>query len=127
MAEKLTVIRDSNFSTYTGPVHPSTLSDHANDAAIAIPFNWVEEFLLENGGAKGLSVADILEPQQISTDLYIGGTTPRAKSEVAHWHPDQTEVYVLVHGSASVKFKYRWEQRWSETNLSGGEFLIVNP
>src|SRR5689334_10608340 len=58
--------------------------------------------VMEELGAKGISVPDVFEPYQLQYPLYIGATTPHAKSEVPHWHPDQTEVYVIIDGKAEM-------------------------
>jgi hypothetical protein len=69
-----------------GIVKLQTLSEHARDPVIAVSTRHLESYLKVVGGAKGISVPDVLEPQQISTPLYIGATTPQAKTEVPHWH-----------------------------------------
>jgi hypothetical protein len=87
----------------------------------------MEAYLEAVGGAKGISVSDVLEPQQISLPLYIGGTTPRAASEVPHWHAIQAEAYVLLHGEAEVLAKHRWNDDWVAKRATPGTLLIVQP
>ncbi len=76
-------------------------------------------------GATGFSVADVLQPYQLRLDLYIGFTTPKATSEVPHWHPDQTEVYQLIEGKAEILCKHRWEHQWISRVGRAGDLLIV--
>jgi cupin len=104
-----------------------TLSVHAHDPVISVSTEALEEYLHEVGGAKGISVPDVLEPQQISASLYIGGTTPQALTEVPHWHPDQTEAYVILEGKAMILAKYRWQEDWVRREAQGGDLLIVQP
>jgi mannose-6-phosphate isomerase-like protein (cupin superfamily) len=104
-----------------------SLSARGRDAVITIAQQEMEGYLPEAGGAKGISVADVLEPQQISTDLYIGATSPLAATEVPHWHPKQTEVYFVVHGQAQILAKYRADAEWNTTPLVSGDLLIVQP
>ena len=104
-----------------------SLSARGRDAFIMIAQQEMEGYLPEAGGAKGISVADVLEPQQISTDLYIGATSPLAATEVPHWHPKQTEVYFVVHGQAQILAKYRADAEWNTTRLVSGDLLIVQP
>lgn len=101
------------------------LSSHWKDAVISIAQQEIEGYLVEVGGAKGISVADLLEPQQISTDLYIGATSPLASTEMPHWHPKQTEAYLIVHGTAQILAKYRADRQWTTTRLRDGDLLIV--
>lgn len=80
------------------------------------------------GGAKGLSVPDVLEPYQISLPIYIGATTPRATTEVPHWHPDQAEAYAIMAGEAELIAKHRWgEGGWVRRVARAGDLLIVQP
>lgn len=103
------------------------LSEFRTDPAIKIEQAELESYLAEVGGAKGISVADLLEPQQLSLPLYIGATTPKATSEVPHWHTDQTEAYVVVYGEATMLAKYRWAVSWTSTIARRGDLLIVHP
>src|SRR5207249_1312754 len=83
---------------------------------------------MEKLGAKGLSVADVLEPYQLQYPLYIGVTTAQATTEVPHWHPDQAEAYVIIDGEAEIKAKHRWEDNGWETDVAkAGDMLIVPP
>src|SRR5882724_5538823 len=84
--------------------------------------------VLEEFGAKGISVADVLEPFQIHLPLYIGATTPRATTEVPHWHPAQAEAYVIIEGQAEMLAKHRWEDdRWVRKVGRTGDLLIARP
>ena len=78
-------------------------------------------------GAKGLSVPDVFEPYQLQFELYIGFTTPAATTEVPHWHPDQTEVYVIMDGEAEVLAKHREQDSWKSEVVKAGDMLIVPP
>jgi mannose-6-phosphate isomerase-like protein (cupin superfamily) len=80
------------------------------------------------GGAKGISVPDVLEPFQISLPMYIGATTPSASSEVPHWHPDQAEAYVVLAGEAEMISKHRWiDEGWVRVVARPGDVLVVRP
>jgi Cupin domain len=80
-------------------------------------------------GAKGISVPDPLEPFQICLDLYYGETTPRATSEIPHWHKEQTEAYVMTdEGEAEVWVKWRWDDDgWQRRVLRQGDVILVQP
>ncbi|MFQ5859848.1 MAG: hypothetical protein ACE5LU_29995 [Anaerolineae bacterium] len=79
-------------------------------------------------GAKGISVPDPFEPYQIHLPLYIGATTPQAKSEVPHWHADQAEAYVLMEGEAELLARYRWDDdSWVRQLGRAGDVLVVQP
>src|SRR4051794_3566970 len=79
-------------------------------------------------GAKGISVADVLEPFQISLPLYVGATTPGARSEVPHWHADQAEAYVILGGEAELLAKFRWDDDgWTMWEGRPGDLLVVAP
>lgn len=103
------------------------LSKHQFDPLMLIRRDELEAYLQAVGGAKGISVPDVREPQQISLSLYIGATTPRAASEVPHWHAIQSEAYVLVHGEAEVHAKHRWDDSWTTKHAVAGTLLIVRP
>lgn len=84
--------------------------------------------VLEKVGAKGISVADVLEPFQIHLPLYIGATTPKATSEVPHWHPTQAEAYVIIEGQAEMVAKHRWEDDgWIRRIGRPGDMLVARP
>jgi|ERR1051325_4199165 mannose-6-phosphate isomerase-like protein (cupin superfamily) len=95
------------------------------------PVLLIEHAPLENAlgliGATGISVADVLMPFHISWSLYIGATTPRAVSEVPHWHPEQTEAYVILDGKAQMLAKYRWQGEWVRREAQAGDMLVVQP
>jgi len=81
---------------------------------------------MEPLGAKGILVPDPYEPYQISLPLYLGVTTPRASSEVPHWHSVQTEVYHVDEGELEVLCKHRWEDNgWQRRLLHAGDTLVV--
>lgn len=82
---------------------------------------------LEELGASGIAVADALRPFQMHMPLYIGATTPRAASEVPHWHPEQTEAYVILDGQAEMLAKYRWQDEWVRREAQAGDLLVVQP
>lgn len=83
---------------------------------------------LEGLGAKGFSVPDVLEPYQIQLPLYIGATTPKATTEVPHWHPDQAEAYVVLDGEAEILAKYRWSDNgWVRRRAKAGDVFVVQP
>lgn len=103
------------------------LSKHQSEPLMVIQQGELESYLQRVGGAKGISVPDVLEPQQISLPLYIGATTPRAASEVPHWHAIQAEAYFLVHGEAEVLAKHRWGDYWTTKCAVAGTLLIVQP
>jgi len=88
-----------------------------------VPFRKVVEEI----GATGISVADILAPFHIHLSLYIGATSPRATSEVPHWHPEQTEAYVILDGKAEMLAKYRWQGEWVKREARAGDLLVVQP
>jgi mannose-6-phosphate isomerase-like protein (cupin superfamily) len=78
-------------------------------------------------GAKGISVPDVFEPDQISLPIYFGVTTTHAQSEVPHWHPEQAEVYVVCEGEAELVSRYRWDGEWRRRVVRPGDVLIVQP
>jgi hypothetical protein len=83
---------------------------------------------MEQLGAKGLSVPDPQEPYQLYLPLYIGITTPRAITEVPHWHPDQAEAYVPIEGEVELLAKYRWDDKgWVRRVAQAGDVLVVQP
>ncbi len=83
---------------------------------------------MEQLGAKSIALADPFEPYQMCLPLYIGVTTPRATTEVPHWHPDQAEAYVMVDGEAEVLCKYRWEDNgWMRRFAKAGDMVVVQP
>lgn len=84
--------------------------------------------VLERVGARGISVPDVLEPSQIHLPLYIGATTPRATTEVPHWHPAQAEAYVIIEGQAEMLAKHRWEDDgWIRKVGREGDMLVARP
>ena len=82
---------------------------------------------MEQLGARGISVPDPMEPFQICLPLYIGVTTPRATTEVPHWHGDQAEAYVLMDGEAELLAKHRWETDWVRRVGHTGDVLVAQP
>jgi mannose-6-phosphate isomerase-like protein (cupin superfamily) len=79
-------------------------------------------------GAKGISVADVMEPFQMHLSLYIGVTTPQATTEVPHWHNDQTEAYVIIEGQAEISAKHRWiDDGWLSKTGRAGDLFIIQP
>ena len=103
------------------------LSKTQFDPVIPISQDELEAYLAKVGGAKGISVRDVLEPQQISLPLYVGATSPRASSEVPHWHAEQAEAYFVVYGEADILAKYRWADDWVTRQAVAGTLLIVQP
>lgn len=84
---------------------------------------------MESHGAKALSAPDIFEPFQSTLGLYIGVTTPGAKTEMPHWHTlDQTEAYHVVEGELTVLSKHRWDDAgWVEHVARRGDVVVLQP
>lgn len=102
---------------------------HQRDPVLVLQRNPLAAALKTVGGAKGISVPDVLEPYQIQLPLYVGATSPAATSEVPHWHnADQAEAYVILDGQAELLAKYRWEDDgWIQRMAYAGDLLIVRP
>lgn len=88
----------------------------------------VLEALRGNGGAHAFSVPDAQRSDQIQLPLYIGFTIPGNGREIPHWHTDQAEVYVIVHGEAEIVAQpYRDGDQWFTYRGGPGSLFLIAP
>lgn len=101
------------------------LRDRQHEPGMVIRHELLEE-LVEVLGGKALSMLDPSEPYQWTDDLYLGVTSPNATTEVPHWHPNQTEYYIILSGEAGMKAKHCWDDDgWLEQVAQAGDVIAI--
>jgi hypothetical protein len=96
--------RNTGDATSSGDEYLYQLAQEQLAPGFVIQLEQLAKAVKPHGGGKAISPPDKFEPFQVSLDLYIGVTTPQARTEVPHWHPDQTEAYHVVHGHLTVQY-----------------------
>jgi len=99
------------------------------DSAIHIEFEPFKAAVEALGGQTAILMPDPSKEYVIASQhIYWGATTPRAKHEIPHFHTEQTEIYHIVSGNATMWVQRYWEGgRWQLIYAHPGDSIVVNP
>lgn len=120
--------KPANENSFTTEDYLEQLSNNHLVPGLLFEFEPMQAAIAREGGAMAITPQDPWKIVQIAgLPMYCGATTPRARSEIPHWHYNALEVYVVIAGSAEMWVKYHWLKDWQRRIAHEGDMLLIQP